>query len=541
MSRILTRRFLLRSAISAAAGALLWAPSPAARAQVRWSGFPFQLGVACGDPSNDGFVIWTRLAPEPMDASALGPMSYDVAFEVAEDREFRNIRKRGWATAWAHLAHTVRVEINGLESGREYFYRFFAGREESPTGRALTAPRDGLQPLRFAITSCAHYEQGYFSAYRHMAAERPDVVFALGDYIYESSWGWRQVRAFDVKDARSLDDFRRRYALYRMDPDLQAAHRACPWLFTWDDHEVENDYSSERSEHADCGGPEEAMAFLARRKAAYQAYFENMPIRASRLRAAGSIRIHDSVAWGDLARLILLDNRQYRSPQACSSPATAQSCDPLRRVGILTGGGEAVDPTELSCKADLENPQRTMLGFDQEAWLDGELSRSRQRWTLLGQSLFFSPLREGSADRQTVFTDSWSGYPLARRRLLASSAKHRIRNLVVASGDVHSFWANEIPGNGGDAVGTEFVTSSIATQVSSRQRLMGAVNPHLRFHDGAHSGYVRFDVSAEKLQATFIGVDDIRDPASGAKTLATFEVTDGNPRLVRTDTPPASE
>ncbi|MGE3600026.1 MAG: alkaline phosphatase [Dehalococcoidia bacterium] len=538
MSRVLSRRFLLRSAISAAAGALLWAPSPTARAQVRWSGDPFQLGVACGDLSNDGFVIWTRLAPEPMDASALGAMPYDVAFEVAEDREFRNVRKRGWATAWPHLAHTVRVEIDGLESGREYFYRFFAGREESPTGRALTAPREGHGALRFAITSCAHYEQGYFSAYRHLAADRPDIVFALGDYIYESSWGWRQVRAFDVKEARTLDDFRRRYALYRMDSDLQAAHRACPWLFTWDDHEVENDYSGEHSEHEDCGGSEEAAAFLARKKAAYQAYFENMPIRASRLRGAGSIKIHDSVAWGDLARLILLDNRQYRSRQACSSPATAQSCDPSRRVGIFTGGGEAIDPAEPRCKADLEDPRRTMLGFEQEDWLDGELSRSSQRWTLLAQSLFFSPLREGSAERQTVFTDSWGGYPLARRRLLASAKKHRVRNLVVASGDVHCFWANEIPGSGDENVGTEFVTSSIATQVSSRQRLMGAANPHLRFHDGAHSGYVRFDVSADRMRAAFIGVDDIRDPASGAKTLATFEVSDGAPRLARTDATP---
>jgi alkaline phosphatase D len=536
MSRVLTRRFLLRSALSAAAGALLWAPSRVARAQVRWSGYPFQLGVACGDPSSDGFVIWTRLAPEPMDAAAFGAMPYEVAFEVADDREFRNVRKRGSATAWPHLAHTVRVEVNGLESGREYFYRFFAGREESPTGRALTTPRDGLQPLRFAITSCAHYEQGYFSAYRHLAGERPDLVFALGDYIYESSWGWRQVRAFDVKEARTLDDFRRRYALYRMDPDLQAAHHACPWLFTWDDHEVENDYSGLRSENASCGGAEEAAAFVSRRTAAYQAYFENMPIRASRLRAAGSIQIFGSVAWGDLARLILLDNRQYRSAQACPSPATAQSCDPVRRVGVFTGGGEAVDPSMPSCKADLEDPQRTMLGFDQEAWLDGELARSRQRWTLLAQSLLFSPLRDGPAERQTLFTDGWSGYPLARRRLLAGAAKHRVRNLVVASGDMHSFWASEIPGNGGDAVGTEFVTSSIATQVSSRQRLMGASNPHLRFHDGAHSGYVRFDLSAAKLQAAIVGVDDIRAPASGAKTLATFEVVDGSPRLLRTDT-----
>jgi len=539
MAGLLSRRVLLRSALHAAGSALLFAPTPRVRAQVRWSSYPFQLGVASGDPASDGFVIWTRLAPDPRDTDLLGRVAYEVTFEIAEDRDFKTVRKRGIAPAMPHLAHSVRVEVTGLEPGREFFYRFYAGREESPTGRATTCPAPGqVSPVRFVTTSCAHYEQGLFSAYRHLAADRPDLVFALGDYIYESSWGWRRVRAFDVKEAQSLDDYRRRYAQYRLDPDLQLAHRVCPWVFTWDDHEVENDYSGILSEDASCSGDAERAAFIARRAAAYQAYFEHLPIRSSRLGPNGTLRVNGSIAWGDLARFIVLDNRQFRSVQACASPATIQSCDLQRRVGLTTGGGEMIDPLEPNCRAALRDPGHTMLGVEQEAWLAREFGAAREHWTVLAQSLVFSDIRGGTPERPLVYSDAWAGYPQARQRVLAAAVKHRIRNLVVASGDVHSFWVNEIPGPDSRPAGTEFVTSSIATQTNHRPGAMGVLNPHIRYHEGRYSGYVRFDLDAERLRADLIGVENIRDPASGRLELAKFEVQSGSPQVRRLDVPP---
>lgn len=540
MADILSRRALLRSALCAAGSALFCMPFERVRAQTRWSSYPFQLGVASGDPALDGFVIWTRLAPDPLDADLLGRVSYEVAFEIAEDRDFKTVRKRGIALAMPHLAHSVRIEVTGLDPGREYFYRFHAGREESPTGRAMTCAAPGqATSVRFITTSCAHYEQGFFSAYRHLAADRPDIVFALGDYIYESSWGWRRVRAFDVKEAQSLDDYRRRYAQYRLDPDLQLAHRACPWVFTWDDHEVENDYSGVLSEDASCSSDHERAAFITRRAAAYQAYFEHLPIRSSRLSPGGALRVNDSFAWGDLARFIVLDNRQFRSVQACASPATIQSCDMQRRVGLTTGGGEMIDPLEPACRLALQDPRHTMLGFEQEAWLAHEFGAARQHWTVLAQSLVFADIRDGTPERPRLYSDTWAGYPQARQRLLAAAAKHRIRNLVVASGDVHSFWVNEIPGPDSRPAATEFVTSSIATQTNHRPGALNALNPHIRYHEGRHSGYVRFDLDTERLRADLIGVENIRDPASPRIELARFEVLSGSPQVRRLEVTPA--
>lgn len=536
MAELLSRRALLRSALCAAGSALLFTPVPRVRAQTRWSSYPFQLGVASGDPASDGFVIWTRLCPDPRDAALLGRVAYEVAFEIAEDRDFKTVRKRGIAVAMPHLAHSVRVEVTGLEAGREFFYRFHVGREESPTGRATTCPAPGqISPVKFVATSCAHYEQGFFSAYRHLAADRPDLVFALGDYIYESSWGWRRVRAFDVNEAQSLDDYRRRYAQYRLDPDLQLAHHACPWVFTWDDHEVENDYSGTLSEDASCSGDAERVAFIARRAAAYQAYFEHLPIRSSRLGPNGALRVNGALVWGDLARFIVLDNRQFRSAQACASPATVQSCDIQRRVGITTGGGEAIDPLAPACKAAMQDPRHTMLGFEQEAWLAHEFGTAREHWTVLAQSLVFADIRSGTLEHPRVFSDTWAGYPQARQRLLSAAAKHRVRNLVVASGDVHSFWVSEIPGPDSRPVGTEFVTSSIATQTSHRPGVMGALNPHIRYHEGRYSGYLRFDLDTERLRADVVGVENIRDAASNPLELARFEVQSGSSQVRRLD------
>jgi alkaline phosphatase D len=529
-----SRRHFTRLALGAA-GAALVAPYSRAQAQVRFGSYPFQLGVASGDPSPDGFVIWTRLAPEPMDPARLGGFIYDVDWEVAEDRGFSRVKARGTAMARPHLVHAVHVEVTGLDPGREYFYRFRAGREESPIGRALTTPAPGTTPesLRLAFCSCAHYEQGFFSAYRYMADDRPDLVVELGDYIYEDAWGTRRVRLFDKIEAITLDDYRSRYAQYKTDPDLQAVHAACPWLVSWDDHEVDNDYAGLKGEHENCGT---ARAFFeARRAAAYQAWFEHMPVRPSRLLAGGEVRVYGTTDWGDLARIYLLDTRQYRSAQACTTSPTPERCDLRAGRKLLFGGGgggEYRDPTEPACRAALQDPAQTMLGAEQERWLDGAIAGSRARWNAIAQGVMFTTVAEGTPESPRIWTDCWAGYPLARERILSSLAKHGTSNPVILTGDIHSFWLNEVRDRTGSTAALELVTSSIATSNSDKSAFVRQ-NPHVVYHEGQHSGYVRCEFTRDALRADFVRVEDIRDPRTAWAVDAAFEIRGGESRARR--------
>jgi len=528
------RRFLARAI---AASALAMAPLERLAAAVRFRVQPFQLGVASGEPTPDGFVIWTRLAPEPLEPERLGTTMFEVTWEVATDHSFSRIVASGSTLARPHLAHAVHVEVNGLASGSEYFYRFRLGRYESPVGRAVTTPAAGasVERLRFGVSSCAHYEQGYFSAYRYMADDGLDLMLTLGDYIYEYSGVSRHVRLFDTVEAVTLDDYRRRYSSYRSDADLQAAHAACPWLITWDDHEVENDYAGLISENEACGAERARERFATRRAAAYKAWFEHMPVRPSRLLAGGAIRLWDTVDWGTLARFYLLDTRQHRSPLACYPPGVETNCDLVAGTRIRpggTGGGLLVDPRDPGCKAALEDPARTMLGLEQEQWLESALAASRARWNLLAQAVMLVPFNQGSQESPLVWTDAWSGYAPARERLLAALGRHRVSNPVVLSGDLHTFWMNEVADARGRPLAVELLTSSIATTNRDYSRHL-PVNPHVKFHDGGHSGYIRCELDSARLLADIIGVDDIRDPRSGRKTLASFAVTDGQPRLQR--------
>ncbi len=535
MSRRITRREFHR--LAAAAGALAVVPFGSARAQVRFASPPFQLGVASGDPSADGFVIWTRLAPEPFDSGYLGQTIFEVAWEVAEDAGFARIVKQGIAWARPQLAHSVHAEVDGLQPGREYFYRFRLGRHESAPGRALTCPAPATAPqsLRFAFASCAHYEQGYFSAYRHMAEDRPDLILMLGDYIYEDSWGDRRVRQFDPPEAVTLEDYRRRYTQYRTDPDLQAAHAACPWLLTWDDHEVDNDYVGLTSEHELCGGSAVREAFPARRAAAYQAWYEHMPIRPSRLDPAMAIRIYGTTDWGRLARFYVLDTRQYRSVQVCPNSPTAERCDFAKGRKILfsgAGGANFIDPNEPACRDALADTSRTVLGDAQEGWLDAALAESGAAWNVLAQNVMMMTVAEGSVDSPRHYSDAWAGYPPARERLYSALSKHRTTNPVVLTGDIHSFWANELENAAGRPVGVELAASSIATSTYDKSAVL-PLNSGAKFHDGLHNGYVRCELGRERLQADIVTIDDREDPRSGRQVAASFEIRAGEPRLRR--------
>ncbi len=482
---------------------------------------PFTLGVASGSPSADGFVIWTRLAPQPLAPDGQGGLSgpVEVAWEVAGDEALRGIVARGRAVADNDLAHSVHVEVAGLKPDRPYWYRFTAQGVQSPIGRARTGPAAGarLAGLRLAFASCAHWEAGWFSAYRHMAAENPDLVVFLGDYIYEYSYAASRtdlVRRHDRQDeCRSLSAYRNRYALQKSDPDLQALHAAAPCIATWDDHEVQNDYSNVWSQI----GTIPVEEFRARRAAAYQAFYEHMPLRRRVMANLPEVRVYDRFAYGDLADIHLLDGRQYRSIQPCP-------------VGNSRRGHVAPD----SC-ADLHDASRTMLGQNQEQWLYDGFKSGRARWTIVAQDLLVAPLAEKTSRGEPgAFTDGWSGYEANRARMLNALTASRPHNPVFFGGDMHAWFTTDLKADfaraGSPVIATEFVGGSITSDpaADSLAAEMPA-NPHIRYFENRSHGYITAQLSPGRMETRFRAISDRRDPHAGISTLKLWGVEDGRP------------
>ncbi|WP_303982995.1 alkaline phosphatase D family protein [Dongia mobilis] len=531
---MLSRRRLLIAAGTITAGFTLsssgfanFAPYYAHRANrnpLAASSDPFTLGVASGSPRDDGFVLWTRLAPDPLSTDPQVPggiARHDhgagilIDYEIATDPQMRRIVRQGSTLAEADFAYAVHLDIGGLAPARPYWYRFRLGDHETAIGRANTLPQAGrpADSLRLGFTSCANYERGYFSAYRHLADEQPDLVLMLGDYIYEQVEVNRPVlrRHSDHAVPATLDGYRRRYAQYRQDSDLQRLHATAPTLVTWDDHEVENDYAGAWSETLI-----DPDIFLQRRQAAYQAFYEHMPVR-TRPGTMG-LRIHDSVMIGDLARISLLDGRQYRSRGACYGA-------PDR------GGGHLVD--SITCP-ELIDPARSMLGFAQEKWLQGKLATSPARWNLLAQNVIMAQLGTEQADGTlTAWTDAWDGYPAARTRLLQQLAG--TRNPVVFGGDIHSFWNNDLKldfrADRAPVIATEFITSSITSDGPPQDNLDGkrADHGHIHFAESRQRGYASVTIEAGRLTTDFRAVSDVTNRAATISTLKSFVIEDGVP------------
>jgi alkaline phosphatase D len=509
-------RLSRREWLQLCAAGLFTAVSPRvfARAPVL-TDYPFTLGVASGYPEPESVVLWTRLAPQPLaPGGGMAPVDHPVGFEVARDESFRDIAVRGeqWATpAWGHSVH---AEVRGLEPGRPYWYRFHLGEAVSPVGRTRTAPARGsaVDSLRFAIASCQHYEHGYFSAWRHARADDLDLVLFLGDYIYEGSWGTGAVRSHEGPEPMTLEQYRIRLAHYRSDPDLQAAHAAFPWLLTWDDHEVENDYAGDRSENDD-----EPAWFLARRAAAYQAYFEHMPLRRAQTPHGPWLRLHHRQDWGTLASVHLLDDRQYRTPQPCPRSGRAGS-------NMILG----------DCPGRFD-PASTLLGARQEAWLAASLTGSSSAWHLLAQQTVMAQVDAGSGRPESYFSDGWDGYPLARRRLLEFIERARVANPVVLGGDAHSFWVNDLKPRFDDpsspVVASEFVTTSVSSHGPPEDRLRAAreEGPHIHFASAERRGYTRFTLTPKRLTADLRALLDVRDPGSDCETWSSWVVEQGRP------------
>ncbi len=509
------RRFL--QALAALGMAPVFAPVRAQRlARPAFSAYPFSLGVASGYPMPGGFMLWTRLAPEP-DAPGGGMHRavVPVRWEVARDEKFAQVVAAGTAQATPEWGHSVHVEVNGLEPSRVYWYRFAAGDAGSPAGRARTAPGEAarVERLRFAFASCQQYEQGFYGAWRHAAADDLDLVAFLGDYIYESSWGRNHVRKHTGTEPHTLEEYRARYALYKGDADLQAAHAASAWICTWDDHEVENDYANDRSENAD---PPEW--FLARRAAAYKAYYENMPLRPEMVPLGPNARLYKRVAFGGLVNFHLLDDRQFRSPQACPRPGR--------------GGANVVDPATCT---ELADPGRSMLGDAQERWLEAGLKGSRAQWNVLAQQTTMAQLDQQAGPGRAAWTDGWDGYPAARGRLIDALGDPAVANPVVIGGDVHMAFVNDLRRDfdqpATPVVASEFVGTSITSQARSQasvERLLPD-NPHIRFAEARYRGYTRVEVTPARMSVELRGLDSAARRDSACSTRATFVVEDGRP------------
>ena len=509
--------FLHRRELIAGLAATPLLLSRAASAQI-FADFPFSLGIAAGDPAPDGFVIWTRLAPSPMEPHGGMPMvPVPVGWEVAEDDKFANVVAKGVATARPETAHSVHVEIEGLRPDRVYFYRFRTGGTNSLFGRARTLPAPGtaVDKTRFAVVGCQHYEAGLYTAYHHMAKDAPDWVFHYGDYIYEYHYNFTieaglpgpPVRTYATREPFSLDDYRMRYAQTKLDPDLQAAHSAAAWFVTYDDHEVQNNWAGDRDKDGTPPGE-----FLLHRAAAMQAYYEHMPLRKRSFPANGVVDIVRRARWGDLLDASFLDTRLYRTDQPC-------------------GDGFVPD-----CPAR-HDPAHTMISAAEEKWLFDGLAASKARWNLIAQQVMLMPMdrRTGTEPAPVWNMDSWSGAPVAQQRIFDRLERLKLGNVVVATGDEHQNYAGEINGRSGKPIAVEFVGTSISSNGDGQDKRFGhdrmlELNPHIKFNN-AQRGYMICEVTRDHWQTQFRTLDQIHDRTAPIKTRATYAVERGAPGL----------
>ncbi|MBL8775765.1 MAG: alkaline phosphatase D family protein [Acidimicrobiales bacterium] len=469
---------------------------------------PFTLGVASGDPRPDSVILWTRLAPDPLardGAGGMGSGPVDVAWDVATDDAFTELIGSGVATAAPEFGHSVHVDATGLDPAGEYFYRFRVGDFTSPVGRTRTLPAADASPeqVRLGIANCQHLEAGFYAAYRHLADEDVDLVVHLGDYIYElpATGGPDGNRSsLPALPPKTLEEFRLRYASYKVDPDLQAAHAAAPFALVWDDHEVSDNYMGDTLPNGD-----PPAAVLELRTAAYQAWWENLPVRLDPPDGP-DLDIYHDVVFGDLARLYLLDERQYADEPPCR--------------------GETVPYDYGHC--DAVGDERTRLGADQEAWLDETARQGGVSWNLLGTPVALAGIDAGTGDEPKFFLDLWDGYPVARQQVIDLLAE--VDNPVVISGDYHQgmvLAVNEVPfDTDSPLVATEFMAPPISSVLFSDD--VSERTPQLRQQLDGH-GYLVIEATPEALTAEFRMLDDVRDPDSGIETASTWRVDAGDP------------
>lgn len=513
----LSRREFLNLASRFGIGTLMLGQVPEkVLAKPLFTKYPFTLGVASGDPAPDGVVLWTRLAPEPLANGGMPMVAVALNWEIAADEEFTKPVQSGSAIAYAELGHSVHVEVAGLEPAHDYWYRFIVNGIYSPKGRTRTAPAVNatVDQLRFGVCGCNHYEQGYFTAYRYMAEEKFDAIFHTGDYIYEYApydGKSSRVREHLGKETFTVQDYRNRYALYKLDPDLQAAHASAPFIMSWDDHEIDNDWAAQFSE---TNTPPEV--FGLRRAAAFQAYYEAMPLRRTSFPGRTHLQLYRQIRFGGLVSVNVLDTRQYRSRQACRSKSP---CD------------------------DFMESDRSMLGRQQEQWLQRSLSEQPSRWQVLAQQVpLFGREPTPSQTHNRHVMDKWSGYPAARERLVSCFDVAKNSNVVILSGDIHSHWAADVPRHmtapDGPSVAVELTTTSVSSggdgsEAAGYWANIQPSHPHVRYHSNRR-GYLSCAVTADAWQADFMTLDTVSTSHGHLLKDRSVTVIAGNSNLVST-------
>jgi alkaline phosphatase D len=508
-----SRRLFLAYGASLASIPLLGRMARPAERRVTFASDPFKVGVASGDPTERGVALWTRLAPQPLDpGGGMPPEDVEVTWEVASDDGMRNVVASGSSAATSKLGHSVHVEVDTLEPDRWYWYRFRAGDAESRIGRTRTMPTaDAMPPeLRFAFASCQHYETGYYTAYEHMANDKLDMVFHLGDYIYEYGMeeGKERVRKHNSKEIESLDEYRARHALYKSDPLLQTMHARCPWMVAWDDHEFENNYADDISE---VPGVDPAD-FLKRRANAYQAYYEMMPLRHTSLPSGPDMQLYRRVSFGRLADCLVLDTRQFRSAPPPPARDEVFDAEKTRR------------PSELS-----------ILGRRQMDWLQRSFTNAPAVWNVMAQQVMMAAVDFEKGKKRRVYHDGWPAYAAERERLLRFLQEAKVRNPVVLTGDFHSNVVSNMRVDDSKAelpvVATEFIGTSISSAGDGEDRRddldsLMAENPGLKFFNDQR-GYTRCTVTPESWRTDFQIVEKVTTPGAPVKTRASFVIENG--------------
>lgn len=471
---------------------------------------PFTLGVASGDPTPTGATLWTRLAPRPLEEGGMPNENIEVRWVVAHDEGLTRIAREGRAIATPLFAHSLHVDVEGLEPDRWYYYGFFTGNESSPVGRVRTMPALSAKSdrLRYAFASCQHYESGLFTAYEHMAQDDLDLIAHLGDYIYEGPGREKQIRKHVGPKLDSLADYRNRHAQYKTDPHLQAAHRLCPWLVAWDDHEFENNCAGDISERAGVDPAE----FLKQRARAYRAYYEHMPVGPQSLPQGPWMRLYKNIQFGSLAQFSVLDTRQYRTDQPCG------------------------DGNKPPCEGVFD-PAATLLGPEQEDWLNNSLLASPCRWNILAQQVMMARVDRKNGPEVAWSMDQWAGYDVARKRLLNFMGERKIANPIVLTGDIHTNWVNDLKVDfdapDSPTVATEFVGTSITSGGNGSQTRADTAgvledNPFVKFYN-AERGYVRCEITPAEYRADYQVVEYIDRPGAPLVTRASFVVENGQP------------
>ncbi len=495
-------------------------------AMARSASFPaakggkFAHGVSSGFPTSKAITLWTRLSE--LDRTSR------LTVEVAKDKDFRKVVKRAQVTAGKHQDYTVHERITGLKPGEQYYYRFETKDKNSQVGKFRTLPpADSKQPLKIAYFSCQDYEAGYFNAQAAMAKEDLDLVICLGDYIYEHTYYDGPADREDTTgtnddgDVQTLAEFREKYHFYQADKQLQALHAAHPWVTIWDDHEVEDNYAGDEADskqtdpHLENSGYPRRVPFQRRRRNGYKAYFEAHP----RLQQKGMTadQIYGSVRLGGLAELFLTDQRQYRDPQPCED-------------GILTPCPEA------------DEPGRTFLGQDQKKWFKKAVPASSAKWKLWASELMVMSV-DAPAQGQAAILDSWDGYQAERGEILTKWKDDGLENLVVLTGDIHTFIAGNLTTTGrqgGDPIGVELVGGSatslglpeyLGVPSSVLDALRVAADPHITYADFDRRGYAVLSVDKDKIKCEYKAVDALTKGATATTKIAEFQVDSGDPTL----------